>query len=288
MKTTMRQLSLLVVFLASSLLARSAWGNTATVRCDSQRDQVSVYSSLADLNVAAKLQCGAAVEIIGRGKKYVKIRAQDGVEGYVAETALADLPALEAASSSATPDAKSDATARRVPATPKVSAMNTDDADDIPDAQPANESADPACQNYFSAYGLTPSQMKWIARNRKKAFSNVCPAAEPSKVNFVFIFTHDVNFFNATLPDPVRSVGGFSDFTALTPVDPALLSSSDAEKAHREYVWVFEFTTGSFDPAHFSPHRHYQFTKAESNSFGSKAGVRTVEDAFQFAAAASH
>src|SRR5580693_9168485 len=41
-------------------------------------------------------------------------------------------------------------------------AVNSDDA---PAPPPDNESADPACQNYFSAYGLAPSQLKWIAQN---------------------------------------------------------------------------------------------------------------------------
>jgi hypothetical protein len=107
-------------------------------------------------------------------------------------------------------------------------------------------------------------------------------------VDFVIIFTHDVDFFSATMPEPVRKINGFSDFTPMTMIDSALMSESDADKAHRQYVWIFQFAKGTFDPASFSPRRKYQFSKMETNSLGSKAGVKTVEDAFQFVAAASH
>ena len=164
----------------------------------------------------------------------------------------------------------------------------TSDSDEISDSQPENLSADFACQNYFSAYGLTPNQTKWIAQNRKKLFSNVCPAPDPSKVDFVLIFTHDVDFFSATMPAPVHKSNGFSDFTPMTMIDSALMSESDADKAHRQYVWIFQFAKGAFDPASFSPRRKYQYSKVETNSLGSKAGIKAVEDAFQFVAAASH
>ncbi len=130
--------------------------------------------------------------------------------------------------------------------------------------------------------------MKWIAQNRKKLFANVCPAPDVSKVDFVLIFTHDVDFFSATMPTPVHQAEGFSDFKALTSEDPELMSASDADKAHRQYVWIFHFTPGTFDPANFSPRRRYQFAKVESNALGSKAGLKTVEDAFRFVATANH
>jgi hypothetical protein len=164
----------------------------------------------------------------------------------------------------------------------------TSDSDEIPDSQPESLSADFACQNYFSAYGLTPNQTKWIAQNRKKLFSNVCPAPDPSRVDFVIIFTHDVDFFSATMPEPVHKINGFSDFTPMTMIDSALMSESDADKAHRQYVWIFQFAKGAFDPASFSTRRKYQYSKMETNSLGSKAGIKAVEDAFQFVAAASH
>ena len=74
----------------------------------------------------------------------------------------------------------------------------------------------------------------------------------------------------------------------MTMIDSALMSESDADKAHRQYVWIFQFAKGAFDPVSFSPRRKYQYSKVETNSLGSKAGIKAVEDAFQFVAAASH
>ena len=168
-----------------------------------------------------------------------------------------------------------------------ATAAAANDPHNFPPSPPADESADAACQNYFSAYGLTPKQMRWIERNRKKLFPNVCPAPDPARVNFVIIFTHDVNFFNVTMPTPVHQDAGFSDFTAMTPLDIGQMSTEDAERAHREYVWIFEFASGTFDPGNFSPRRRYQYSKVEANALGGNAGVRTVEDAFRFVAGAS-
>jgi hypothetical protein len=355
---------LLMVSLASVLLLTgSASANPAALKCNSHRDQIWVYDSLSTFGVEAKLNCGENVEIIERVNSYVKIRAQNGVEGYIPETSVADLPRLEVrpdpaldvgqvakqaqakeianATAQAAADAArinppdsgqfagppssgsaNDASAKstsdkHVPAAvsmPPVAAfaeinrpraspptgdtssrtvaadltVPTSDSNEISDLQPENLSADVACQNYFAAYGLTPSQTKWIAQNRKKLFSNVCPAPDPSKVNFVIIFTHDVDFFSATMPEPVHNINGFSDFTPMTIIDSALMSESDADKAHRQYVWIFQFAKGGFDPGSFSPRRQYQFSKMETSSLGSKAGIKTVEDAFQFVTAASH
>ena len=162
------------------------------------------------------------------------------------------------------------------------------DGDDVADSKVESESQDPACRTYFSAYGLTANLLKWIAQNRKKSFPGVCPAANVSTVNYVIIFTHDVSFFAATLPDPVHYLHGFSDFRSMTPVDNTLVSESEAEKAHREYVWVFHFADGRFNPATFSPHRAVQFAKVETNSVGSKAAPKAVEDAFRFLENADH
>ena len=307
MNRTAAFLSIAVGALLVSFLAAPASANTATIRCASQQDQILVYDSVSTLGIEARLKCGQDVEIIGRVKDYVKIRAQNGVEGYVPETLFAGVPSQPLAETSSNAVAAMPAgqpTASNTssfPAAPPAvatrpsagkplvhSATATPDSDDVPSSQPENESADPACQNYFSAYGLTPSQMKWIAQNRKKLFSNVCPAPGLSKVDFVIIFTHDVDFFSATMPKPVHEVGGFSDFTPITPFDTALMSSSEADKAHRQYVWIFHFEQGTFDPANFSPRRRCQYSKVESGPLGSKAGLKTVEDAFRFVATADH
>ena len=373
-----------------SLLSTSAWASPATLKCNSNRDQVWVYDSLNSFNVDAKLKCGQGVEIIERVQNYVKIRAQNGVEGYVPDAAVAGLPtfqpyrdsahdvglaakqvqavevakaAAHAASlapadvnysnvspasasgysnsaaaapgkktlasvsmapppalgalqpvsvssaakpavlsaptaapataispatsaSPANPAAESSAIPAPQPAkTPSPSAMNSGSA---ADSTTPVEQSNGACQSYFSAYGLTPSQTKWIAKNREKAFSQICPAPDPSKVDFVMIFTHDVDFFSGTMPDPVHKSGGFSDFTPMTSMDTALIPQSQADSARREYVWIFQFEKGTFDPATFSAKRRYQFSKMETGSLGSKAGVKTIEDAFRFVSGASH
>jgi hypothetical protein len=336
MNGTIRFFSILFIALIVSLLAGSASANTATVRCVAQQDQISVYDSLRTRGVEATLKCGEEVEIIGRVKNYVKIRAQNGVEGYVPDNSFAGLPAVQnhqdspanAASVTATPaqnttakkqpsssdsvappatyaemnpatapplaeaSAKTPAAApasqpaaANAPSSPATPAASSDDA---PPPQPENDSADPACQNYFSAYGLAPSQLKWIAQNRKKLFSNICPAPDITRVDFVMIFTHDVDFFNVTMPTPVHKIEGFSDFRALTPIDAGLISASDPDKAHRQYVWIFRIAPGTFDPGNFSPRRRYQFSQVESGALGSKASQKAVEDAFRFVSTANH
>jgi hypothetical protein len=158
------------------------------------------------------------------------------------------------------------------------------DSEDDPESTPEDQSADPSCRVFFSAYGLAPAQYRWIAQNRQKKYPGVCPASGPSQVDFVMIFTHDVDIFNGTLPDPVHvDKNGFSDFSPLTMVDSALMPEAAADKAHHQLVWVFRIKHGAFEPAKFSPRRHPQFTKTESNSLaGAHAADRTAEDAFQF------
>jgi len=190
-----------------------------------------------------------------------------------------DVPAASAGAMPdiATPPAEANANTDLVPSS--AATGSNDQGMDLPTEIPNTYSA---CQNYFSAYGLTSSQLKWITQNREKMFPSVCPAPDPSRVNFVFIFTHDVDFYNGTMPEPVHKANGFSDFQPLTMVDSTLVPESGDIKAHREYVWVFQFDRGSFNPGAFSPHRRYQFTKAETNSLGSRAAPRVVEDAFRF------
>jgi hypothetical protein len=377
MKNMARFLVLFAAGMGVAFSGTAAFANTSTLKCNSNKDRVWVYDSLTSFSIEAKLNCGESVEIVERVKDYVRIRARNGVEGYVPETAFSDLPAfaayrdakLDVGAVSKQVQAKEIAEAAKVnslatgggdsrvvstaaPANPSIKsasvtkqaaqsslmpasamaemnpytapAKNTspDASASVPTTEPvapadvagpplkvvavparsadgasvtdesldlkmATASADPACQRYFSAYGLTASQLKWIALNRKKMFPSVCPAPTVSKVNYVIIFTHDVDFFNATMPEPVHSINGFSDFQPLTPVDSALLSEAGADKAHREYVWIFQFGAGNFNPATFSPHSQYQFTKVETNSLGSKAGPKAVEDALRFVESAN-
>jgi hypothetical protein len=158
------------------------------------------------------------------------------------------------------------------------------ESEDFPDSTVESESADPSCQIFFSAYGLTPDQFKWVTQNRKKRFPNVCPAPDTSRVDFVIIFTHDVDFYGNTLPAPVHTdKNGFSDFSPMSMIDTTVTPIAEAEKAKREYVYAFQMKRGAVDPTRFSPRRRYQFTKAESNSLtSSHASSRTVEDAFRF------
>src|SRR5580700_4312360 len=95
MDFTARFFLLIASVLGLSLLTGSASASPAALKCNSQRDQIWVYDSLNSFGVAAKLNCGANVEIIERVKDYVKIRARNGVEGYIPETSVADVPPLE-------------------------------------------------------------------------------------------------------------------------------------------------------------------------------------------------
>lgn len=159
--------------------------------------------------------------------------------------------------------------------------VNPDDDDDTAVHQLEEDTAN--CTHYFSAYGLSPNQYKWLAQNRRKAFPTVCPAPTPAMVDFVVIFTHDVAFYNVTMPDAIHiEQNGFSDWTPLTTVDTALMTPSEADKSHHEYVWVFHTTRGAFDPSKFSSHRRPLYSKAETNTLGSRGGFRTVMDALTF------
>ena len=175
-------------------------------------------------------------------------------------------------------------TSMKQPGAASMRPVAATESEDDPESQPEDQSADPSCRVFFSAYGLAPAQYRWIAQNRQKRFPGVCPASGPSQVDFVMIFTHDVDIFNGTLPDPIHvDKNGFSDFSPLTMVDSALMPEAAADKAHHQLVWVFRIKRGTFEPAKFSPRRHPQFTKTEANSLaGAHAADRTTEDAFQF------
>ncbi|MGC1130413.1 MAG: hypothetical protein WA875_12700 [Candidatus Acidiferrales bacterium] len=194
-------------------------------------------------------------------------------------------PAADAISVAAVNTATADAVQPFAKGTRDLAAPASADADldDDADIAPATVNARAACSSYFSAYGLTPNQYKWIETERKKKYPGICPAPQPALVDFVVIFTHDVNFYNYTMPAPVRTdANGLSDWEPMRMVDTAYVSPSDADKNRHEYVWVFHTKRGAFDPARFSARRHPQFEKSESNTFGSHAGDRTAEDALRF------
>jgi len=395
------------LWLASSARAT----DLAYVKCAINQDRVWVYESLGSFDVETRLRCGAPVEILSRVRGYVKIRTESGVEGFIPDSALPDLPALPEegekplanaapqssalrtqtpASAASTPAAsvviakpvaspKATAPAARAPepvtvssasasapapmqgkvsalaapapsataiALPKAStssvqpkpastpvkkpevvppnpvaqstygaatasnapvapakpSMETvstsrkdsaalvpasampsapiEESDEYPDTQPENESADPACRVYFAAYGLAPSQYKWIAENRRKEFSGICPAPDVAHVDYVVLFTHDSDSYSLAMPTPVHTDrSGFSDFSPLTPVDTALVRASEVDRAHFEFVWVFRVTRGAFDPGKFSARRRPQFTTTVK---GSRAPSRAVEEALNF------
>jgi hypothetical protein len=157
------------------------------------------------------------------------------------------------------------------------------DPDEDVDPPPFKTEDNSACQVYFSAYGLSANQYRWFMQNRKKNHPTVCPAPAPALVDFVIIFTHDVDFFSYTMPTTFHTdKNGFSDFTPLVTIDTAAMSPSEADKARHQYVWVFHTTRGAFDPAKFSSRRHPLFTKVEPHSFRSRAADRTAEDSLAF------
>jgi hypothetical protein len=175
---------------------------------------------------------------------------------------------------SSTNPAIGDELATTRPAAPAV------ESEDYPDAKPENESADPSCHLFFSAYGLAPSQFKWLAENRRKEYAGICPAPDLGRVDFVILFAHDSDTYSSAMPAPVHTDrNGFSDFSPLTTVDTALIPASEVEKARYEFVWVFRMKRGDFDPAKFSQRRRPQFTTYVK---GSHAPARVVEDAFGF------
>jgi len=170
--------------------------------------------------------------------------------------------------------------ATMVPATATPDRTSEEDSEEYPDTKPQNESGDPACRVFFAAYGLAPSQYKWMAENRRKQFSGICPSPDTAHVDYVVLFTHDSDSYNYAMPVAVHTDhNGFSDFSPLMTADTALVPSSELEKARYEYVWVFRIRRGAFDPAKFSPRRKPQFA---TYAKGSRASSRAIEDAFGF------
>jgi hypothetical protein len=164
-----------------------------------------------------------------------------------------------------------------------VAAHKANSDEDDEDNTPAVDASLANCSTYFVAYGLSPNQYKWIQQNRTKAFPSVCPAPTQAMVDYIVIFTHDVDFYNVTMPTAVhREQNGFSDWAPLSTVDDALMSRSDANKSHHEYVWVFHTHRGAYEPTSFSAHRKPIFSKDETNMLGSHGGFRTVMDALTY------
>lgn len=154
------------------------------------------------------------------------------------------------------------------------------DLEEYPDSKPENESADPACRIFFSAYGLAPAQYKWMVENRRKQYATICPAPDLARVDYVILFAHDSDTYNSAMPVPVHTDrSGFSDFNPITTMDTALQSVSELDKARYEFVWVFHTKRGTFDPTKFSVRRRPLFT---TDAKGSHAAARAVDDAFQF------
>jgi hypothetical protein len=131
------------------------------------------------------------------------------------------------------------------------------------------------CTSYISAYGVSLAQYARIESNWKK-FQSICPAPSPADVDFVVIFTHDVNFYSYTMPVPVHTDNsGFSNWSAIVLLD----DSDPSAKYKREYVWIFRFKRGSFEPAHFSGDAKADYSEVES---GSHASEHVVDAAFKF------
>lgn len=175
--------------------------------------------------------------------------------------------------------APADASLREVAAAKPIG-TDPEESEDYPDTQPQDASADPNCRVFFSAYGLGAEQYKWLSDVRQKQFSGICPAPNLSSVDFVILFTHDTDSYVSAMPAPVHTDrNGFSDFDPMTTVDTALMSPTQADKAHYELAWVFHVRRGGFDPARFSPRRRPQYT---ATSKGAHASTKAVEDAFNF------
>lgn len=169
-------------------------------------------------------------------------------------------------------------TRKSSPAAVRTPEFSDDDLDlPAPDAAVAEDLS--ACSVYFSAYGVTPMQYKWIADERSKRFPGVCPAPEPAMVDYVVIFTHDMNYFTTTLPEAIHTDrNGFSDWSPVTSVDDTQIPLSLLDKARHEYAWVFRVHRGTFDPGNFTSRRRPQYTKTESRS------SKSIEDAMEFMA----
>lgn len=168
---------------------------------------------------------------------------------------------------------------RKRSSVPSGTTEYSDDVEDLPDANAVPAEDFSACSVYFSVYGVTPMQYKWIADERGKEFPGVCPAPEPSMVDYVVIFTHDLDSFITTLPEAIHTdSNGFSDWTPVTAADDTQIPASELDKARREYAWVFRVRRGTYDPAKVTPRWRPLYTKTDHES------SRSIQDAMQFMA----
>lgn len=257
------QVKLLVAGLLASLCfcVSTPANETAAVKCPAGAKQVPLYASLGNSQTAAQLACGDRVEIVGHDRGFARVRTNQGTEGYVAANALER--AVDPADA---------------PQAGTVEAVNADPPD-LADYTTMNTH----CSTYFSAYGVSPAQLSWIANDARKQYPGICPAAAPRMVDYVIIFTHDVDFYPSAMPEPLYRDGkGLSDWTPLTTEDTALVPVSKLDRARREYVWVFRMARGSFHPDTFSSKSRAQFAKSESRD-----AERTAVDAFRFIAGAA-
>jgi len=244
----------------------------------------------ASKNSVAKTNSGRTVAVSNSSATASRTSGTATSKTSSSKTVASSKPAAPApAAAPALPVSNASALADNVPSRPMPSVENIHAATSLRDPDDEEEPLmEPLerkenCNIYFSAYGLSPNQYRWMTQNRGKNFSGICPAPSPSMVDFVVIFTHDADFFNGTMPSPVHTdKNGFSDFTPLTTIDTAVVSPSDADKNRREYVWVFHTKRGTFDPAKFSPRRKPLFSTTESNKIGTAAGSRSAEDALRF------
>jgi uncharacterized protein YgiM (DUF1202 family) len=245
--------------------------------------------SLAPPTSASRTE-GPAVSLITSSHAKSKQRVKSS-SSTVAPPAGQTTPRVLAASSSsssalaatASPDLRVDSSSMIPVATKPAAVRNVSDAASDDEAEdesylvrPTSESDDPACRLFFSGYGLSPGQFRWIVLNRKKEFPSVCPAASPSMVDYVIIFTHDADSYSYNMPEPVHVAGGFSDWNPIVQYDMSIVPRSEIDRSKREYVWVFHVKRGTYDPSRFSPHRRFQFSKIESKY------SRTLRDAFEF------
>jgi hypothetical protein len=277
-------------FTAKASDGTSSSAKTVTVRSNKTKSSESNSADNSDnKNSAARASSGKTVTVSNSSAPAPKAAGTATSKTSSSKTVASSKPSVAAVAPALPVSNASVVLADNVPSQPMPSAENihvaTSPRDPDEEEEPLMEPLERKenCKIYFSAYGLSPNQYRWMTQNRGKNFSGICPAPSPSMVDFVVIFTHDADFFNGTMPTPVHTdKNGFSDFTPLTTIDTAVVSPSDADKNRREYVWVFHTKRGTFDPARFSPRRKPLFSTTESNKIGTAAGSRSAEDALRF------
>jgi hypothetical protein len=278
-----------VGYVQESAFADELTGSMSAAQVPAQAQQnsaptVGAVARQAQAQEIAKVR--AANSVFAADSQPVAAAAANGPvrASLMTSSGLAEMKRPAPASSTVVAEPVNSDSAPSRSAAPAAGASSNAASDSAPTAveKLAAAGSDTSCQSYFSAYGLNSDQLKWIAFNRKKLFPGICPAPNASQVKFVMIFTHDVSFFSATMPQSIHNIGGFSDFQPLTPVDNALVSESDADHAHRQYVWIFQYPDGGFNPDTFSPHSQAKFAKVESN------GPKVLEEALRFVETAAH